>query len=165
MNSIFNKINILSDFLLEYNLDIFGVAETWLLLNTPDSFVSIQDYSVVRSDTPGNTRKHGVCMYLKNHINFISILADCSNVCIAHLLDFNLYVLVIYRPPSYTHTDNVQLVQFLLNFCPSKEVLIVGDFNLPDIPWHLSDAMAKDYTPLCKLFMDVFISLSLLING
>ena len=114
-------------------LRIFGVAETWLLPNTPDSFVSINGYNIVRSNTPGDIRKHGVCMYIKQHINFI-ILANCSNVCIAHLLDFNLYVVMIYRSPSYTHTDNVQLVQFLFNFCPSKEVLILGDFNLPDVP-------------------------------
>ena len=59
MNSIFNKLNI-SDFLTEYKLDIFGVTETWLLPNTPDSFVSINGYNVVRSDTPGDIRKHGI---------------------------------------------------------------------------------------------------------
>ena len=99
-------------------------------------------------------------MYVKKNINFISIPANYKNVCIAHLLDFNLFVVVIYRPPSYTHTDNVQLVQFLENFCLAKEVLILGDFNLPDIPWHRSDAMINNYPPLCNLFMECFISLS-----
>ena len=73
INSIFNKMNILSDFLTEYKLDIFGVAETWLLPDTPVSFVSIYGYYIARSNTPGNVRKHGVCVYIRKHINFISI--------------------------------------------------------------------------------------------
>ena len=98
VNSIFNKVNILSDFLTEYKLDIF-VAGTWLLPDTPGSFVSIYGYNIAQSVTPGNVRKHGDCVYIKKHINFLSISPNCSNVCIAHLLDFNLYVVVIYRPP------------------------------------------------------------------
>lgn len=98
MNGIFHKSNILQYFFTEYKSDVFGVAEPWLLPNTPASFVSLNDYNIVRSDTPGDIRKHDVCMYVKKkHVNFIHILPNCSNVCIAYLLDFNLYVVVIYE--------------------------------------------------------------------
>ena len=71
VNSIFNKIHILSDFLFEHRLDIFGAAETWLLPDVPDSFVAIDNYTIVRSDTPGDARKHGMCVYVKRHKFYI----------------------------------------------------------------------------------------------
>ena len=41
MNSIINKLSLLSDLVVEHSLDLFGVAETWLLPDVPDSFVSL----------------------------------------------------------------------------------------------------------------------------
>ena len=51
LNKLSNKINLISIFLFEQTLHIFGVAETWLLPSITDSFVDIFEYSIVRKDT------------------------------------------------------------------------------------------------------------------
>ena len=156
-----NKVNLISDFMNEHSLDVFGVAETWLLPDVPDSFVAIINYGIARTDTCGNTRKHGVCVYVHKRINFVYIEANCSNVCVAHLIDFNLYIIVIYRPPSNLGLDNSDLINFLLSFCIGKEVLILGDFNLPAIAWNNDEFMFMSHPPLQQLFLDCFTSLGL----
>ena len=161
VNSIFNKVHIIYEFLLDNNLDFFGVAETWLLPDVPDSYVSIDGYRIVRSDTPTDTRKHGVCAYVRNNVHFSELDVTCSNVCAIHLIDFNLYVLILYRPPSNSNAENAELLEFLLNFCPSKEILLIGDFNLPMIDWQHNNFLSDSYPPLQQRFIDCFISLGL----
>lgn len=161
MNSIINKLSMLSDLLVEHSLDLFGVAETWLLPDVPDSFVSISQYNIVRADTQCNTRKHGVCIYIKNSLNFVPLEVNCTNTCAIYLLDLNLYVVIVYRPPSNSNSENLALVDFLLDFCPTKEVLLMGDFNLPNILWRLSEPMSASYPPLHQQFVDCFLSLGL----
>ena len=51
------------------------------------------------------------------------------------LLSYALYIIIVYRPPSYTVEDNCILQSFLDNFCPGREVVILGDFNLPSLRW------------------------------
>ena len=132
VKSILNKISIIDDFLSEFSLDIFGVAETWLLPIIPDSFASKDHYNIARSDSPDETRKNGVCVYVKKTLSYISLeINNCKHVCAIHLINFNLLVVIVCRSPSYSHSENSNLFEFLTNFCTNKEVLILGDFNLP----------------------------------
>lgn len=65
-------------------------------------------------------------------------------------------MLIVYRPPSNSFEDNLQLVSFISNFCVNKEVIILGDFNLPSIDWRNGDALYLDYDPLTSLFTNCF---------
>ena len=126
-----------------------------------DSFVSISNYSIVRADSPSNVRKHGVAIYVKSSIKFMVIPCNTPNVIVIYLCDFELYIVTIYRPPSYGACDNNILLEFLGSFCSDKEVVIQGDFNLPSIPWHIDNLMPNNITPLAMSFCDMFSSLGL----
>ena len=152
MNSVINKIPLISDFLEENNIDIFGICESWLLPDIPDFFVNISNFSITRTDSNSQTRKHGVCIYVKSHISHISINTSCDNVCAIHLLTYNLYLIVVYRPPSNSCADNQVLLNFLRIFCPGKEVLILGDFNLPLINWQTKTVLSVMYPPTASVF-------------
>ena len=160
-NSVCNKINILFDFVLDSGLDVLGVAETWLLPGVGDSFVSLAGYTIVRRDTSSGVRKHGVCLYIKNDLRFALVGDGCENVCCVHLVDFDVFVVVVYRPPSNLPMENEQLRDFLYRFCDSKEVLIMGDFNLPSVSWNDADFLNYNYPPLQRSFIDCFLSLGL----
>ena len=67
--------------------------------------------------------------------------------------------MAVYRPPSYTILENI-LSNFLLNFYPGKEVVILGDFNLPTIDWS-SDFLDGYIRPIDMQFLDCFLSLEL----
>ena len=42
-------------------------------------------------------------------------------------------IVVVYRPPSCSLHDNNILIDFLSDFCINREVIVMGDFNLPFI--------------------------------
>jgi len=69
--------------------------------------------------------------------------------------------MVVYRPPSYSWNENWQLAQYILHFCIDKEVVIIGDFNLPKIDWLQSNPLAGSFDPLTQLFVDVFATVGL----
>jgi hypothetical protein len=80
---------------------------------------------------------------------------------VIYLVDFRVYIVLVYRPPSNCVGDNVGLVRFLLDFCGDKEVVVMGDFNLPGIDWSREDGMFLEYGGLSGVFVDVFSSLGL----
>ena len=159
VNCLLNKLNYVSSLLTDFNLDIFGVLETWLLPSTPDSFVSICGYGVVRTDTAGNFAKHGVCIFIKNSITFVRVGCCCPNVCAIFLPKYKLHFILVYRPPSNSYIEDRLLIDFLLDFCIDKETVICGDFNLPDLDWKRRDCFFIEYPPRVQPFVNAFISL------
>ena len=55
------------------------------------------------------------------------------NICSVFLPDYKLHIIVVYRPPPYSLHDNNILIDFLSDFCINREVIVMGDFNLPSI--------------------------------
>ena len=152
---------MLLDFAVGNGLGLLGVAETWLLEDVPDSFVSLSGYAMVRCDSVGAVRKHGVCLYIRRDIKFRVLQCECANTCGVHLVDFNVYVAVVYRPPSYGLDENAAICDFLCDFCESREVVVLGDFNLPSVPWDDDNLSAVNLPPLQRSFLDCFSSLGL----
>ena len=139
VNSLARKLSVVSEFVHHHKLHLFAVTESHLLCSMPDSFIDIPSYCVVRSDVRGNFSKHGVCMYIHRRVKYDHVTMPCPNVLTVHLPEFQIYVVVVYRPPSSTPDDNQRLYEFLIAFCLDKEVLVLGDFNLPSIAWESTD--------------------------
>ena len=59
LNKLSNKISLVSIFLFEQTLHIFGVAETLLSPSITDYFVDISEIG-----TSSQVAKHGVCTYI-----------------------------------------------------------------------------------------------------
>ena len=103
-------------------------------------------------------------------VNFFFTLIACkyefvacslSNVVILFLFDLSLYVVTLYRPPSYSSEQNNALIDFLNNFCSDKEVLVQGDFNLPSLRWDQPNLQSYYIYPLDLRFYDVFTTIGL----
>jgi len=107
--------------------------------------------------------KHGVCVYIKDSLKSCRCrdTALIPNVLPIFLPDYSLYILTIYRPPSNSPTDNAELVAFITRFCVGKEVLLVGDFNLPSIHWQ-SESPGDGVTARDELFLNLFDTLGLI---
>ena len=54
VNSLLNKLSFVYDLIVDNDLHIFGITESWLLSSIPDSFVMFDNFSIVRTDTRGN---------------------------------------------------------------------------------------------------------------
>ena len=160
VNSLTRKVPLVQDFLASHRLHILAITESHLLRSMPDSFISIPGYHVVRNDTPGTFPKHGVCLYIHSTVKFDLLTEPYQNVLTVRLTDLNLFVAVVYRPPSSSLEDTAHLHDFLLSFCGDKEVILLGDFNLPTLTWESSDptSHASSFDRQCY---EVFMSLGL----
>ena len=83
-----------------------------------------------------------------------------TNVLSFHLMSYDVHVLVVYRPPSYSDADNAMLLSFISDFCMGKEAIILGDFNLPNIYWP-SDNPCQNSSTMEKNFFELFTSTGL----
>lgn len=78
------------------------------------------------------------------------------------LVPFSLYIALIYHPSSSSMDDNAKFNGFLTDFCIEKQVLIMGDFNLPDINWTLPQSQFLHHSMLPQLFLVTFNQLGLI---
>lgn len=133
------------------------ITETHLTSSISSSFVKIPHFNLFRNDVQGKVHKHGVCAFVHE-----DILVDCVSYSMRNALLFrlavqNVYILIVYRPPSYTAAENDTLVQVLESVISGKEIIIVGDFNLPNIEWlSIEELPSARVPPLDSMFLDVF---------
>ena len=161
VNSLVNKMDYLNEFVRRENIDIIAVGETWLTSAVPSSFVTLTGYTIVRGDTDSAVRKHGVCLYVRREVRFVCIELDIANAAAVHLLDFDVWLIAAYRPPSYSEADNARLVQVITDFCEGREVVVVGDFNLPTLRWCPEHVLNGYISPTDLVFLNCFVSLGL----
>ena len=140
----------------EYVLSVVAVCETWLIPSVSSSFISIDGFRVARGDSSLFVRKHGCCLYVRDSLAFIQMGVDLPNVVAVLLLDLDVYILAVYRPPSSSLTQNENLVSFISNFCVGREVIILGDFNLPSLDWKVENVIGGYGPPREMFFFDSF---------
>ena len=114
-------------------MHVLGVTETWLINSIPDAAVSIPNCVFYRNDVSGLVHKHGVGIYVHNSYKCFNMNIKIPNICSVFLPYYKLHIVVVYRPPSYSLHDNNILIDFLSDFCINREVIVMGDFNLPFI--------------------------------
>ena len=160
VNSLVRKVPLVSDFLSTSNIHIFCITETHLLETMPSSFVAIPSYNIIRNDVQGLYAKHGVCMYIHEKIKFEKVDVSCPNVICVRLPELNIHVVGVYRSPSLTITENQILLDHLTQYCTEKEVLLLGDFNLPSLAWDQAEPF-RQVTATDRLFLEAFVLLGL----
>ncbi|XP_043243189.1 uncharacterized protein LOC122392429 [Amphibalanus amphitrite] len=158
INGLAPKFNMLVDLHAKLKWDIMCITETHLLPSISSSIVDIPGYTLLRHDVCGHVQKHGVCCYIQNRLSIDHIIQPLPNLLSFRLSSLNTFVLVVYRPPSNSPDSNDRLNQFILHFCCGKEVIVLGDFNLPGIDWPIQ---VSHCPPLERMFLDTFLSLGL----
>ncbi len=136
VNNLTNKIPLPTKLCHDNNLNILCITETWLTQHITNPTINISGYTVFRSDSPTNDPKHGVCFYIKNSLQVTNTTDTFPNTLALHLHKHNVYILLVYRPPSNTQDIDTNLLNYITNFSLEKELLLLGDFNLPSILWN-----------------------------
>ena len=154
------KLSYLGDAVKRHSWDVVGITESHLIESLSSSYVNISGFTLFRNDSPDNISKHGVCCYVRNSIMVDSVSKPLPNTLTLRLVLYNVFILIVYRPPSSTSTDNKRLAGFVTDFCSDKEVVVVGDFNLPSIGW-LQDDQTVRCSASDKMFLETFSSLGL----
>lgn len=160
VNGLCSKLSILTEFLIREKIQVACITETHLLSSINNSFIDIPGFVLIRHDVEGPVPKHGVCVFVHKSIIIDAIDKSLPNVLSFRISSVNVYVVVVYKPPSNSSAVNEQLLSYISEFCQNKEVILVGDFNLPNVRW-VSQYMTTGMTQTEQAFIDMFDSLGL----
>ncbi len=136
------KIDEISFFLQNQDIEIAFFNETWLKQSVPDSCINIKNYQLFRRDRE-NRIHGGVCIYVKESID-TKILTELHNV--EHEVLWlilrpkrlprglsNMVIACSYHPPT---ADNMAMQEYLMSSLeflesqfPNIAIILAGDFN------------------------------------
>ena len=158
IRSLSTKALLINDLILQHDLDMIGLCETWL---KPNVFLPLNEASppnftyahVARATKQGG----GVALVYKSLFNLSSTLDTKFNSFESLVLKSSplttncrvrgsrLHLVVLYRPPGPYSQFLEEFGEFLSDIIThSDEIVIIGDFNI-----HLN----KADDPLCKAFL------------
>ena len=135
--SIVNKIDEFQAIIHDLQPDIVGITETWANDSILDAELTIQGYHLFRCDRGTGNRGGGVLLYVNSSlrpVEFVtkSYYGEHTWCCIGDLI-----IGVCYRSTNAAivgQGNNSNLIN-VLSEVANKHVLIMGDFNYPDIDW------------------------------
>ena len=133
---------------------MIAVSEAWLVQRVSSSFVAVDGYYVERRDVQELTRKHKVFLHIIDSFKYTEIDIACQNIAAVPLLEYDLWVLSLYRPPSYGE-ENVFLTSILCDFREGREVVILGILIFP-IVWSDKGGILGGERKVDKITMDCF---------
>ena len=134
------------------------LSETFLHEGILDSEVLIPGFIIVRSDRvsrPGG----GVCLYLRKNLIYKICMKYSNSVCdllIVKILSPDLIIILVYRAPSSPLSDFDDIItktrEFILSLpAPLPNIILLGDFNLPEVIWDNPHA----YNPSSELLINL----------
>ena len=145
IRSITKKIHFYQSFNLHKSCDIISVSETWLTASIPNSFINLQDFSLVRSDrnSTSKSRAGGSAIYIKSNIEY-SVLTEPSEM-LTDYCDSSVWLNIknsttsrptiissIYLPPDANKHSFIDRLTEILSkpYLLGKNLIILGDFNI-----------------------------------
>ena len=131
------------------------ITETWLSDSLFDLEILPTNYTIYRKDRC--TRGGGVLIALEESIPS-SIIPSPSNLEVISVrieVSIPISLCTVYIPPKPNDIYVNTLLSYLAEFTSSSEhVIIVGDFNLPDINWSTLTGTSPLSTSFCDLMFD-----------
>jgi ribonuclease P/MRP protein subunit RPP40 len=164
--SIVNKIKELVLMIEDENADVVAITETWLNDKIADEEMNISGYTLFRRDRKDKIklRGGGVAMYIKNELNPVcksefseDSFAEslwCSITCGSE----NTLLGVCYRSPDSSESNDEKLYS-LLNDISKYRVVVMGDFNFPELDWSNLDNLDVQNSFVDCLFNNFLLQL------
>jgi hypothetical protein len=147
-----NKMDELELYVTKEKPDIVGITETWAYEDIQDSEISVNGYTLLRKDrvVGDKLRGGGVALYIKEEFNVV-IRDDLTEVDFPECIWGNIeiggektLVGVCYRPPANNKTSDEAMYQ-LLTKASRETVLIMGDFNFPELDWERPETLEDSH--------------------
>ena len=131
--SLVPKLEEIKIILMQTNIDVLALSETWLTPAIPDSFLEITNYDLHRNDRTGKGGG-GVAIYISQNYSSTKVASDTTFVTLQITLylttEHALTVLVSYRPPNQQSVEYITSLTNSIKSIKTKEYIILGDFNL-----------------------------------
>ncbi|GAB0186493.1 hypothetical protein GRJ2_001114600 [Grus japonensis] len=159
--SMRNKQEELEALALSQCYDIIGISETWWE-ESCDWCAVMDGYRLFRRDRQGR-RGGGVALYVTEGL-------DCTELSIGDDMVKSLWVRikgqankgdvivgVYYRPPSQDDATDELFFKEIIEASRSTALVLMGDFNLPDINWEHHTADTSRFRSFLKHLDDNFL--------
>ena len=133
--SVVNKLTHLQSLVYSECLDIIAITESWLSEPVLNNEILPTDYTIYRRDR--SSRGGGVLLCVNQSIPSNLILSHCNLELITVEIKSNKTFLlcVMYVAPGASVDYVTCLCSYLEGLIQSERVLLVGDFNMPDVNW------------------------------
>ena len=157
MRSLVNKLQNFQTYIYTSTPDIIGVTETWLNDSILNNEILPYDYSIFRKDR--NSRGGGALLAI--HISIpTKIIPSPPNleIIVVELIHVKCIVCCVYSPPTVSLTTFTDTLSFLSNLASDHNVLIIGDFNLPDLNWSTLSGSSVMSNLFCDFVFDYNLS-------
>ena len=127
---------------------IIGVTETWLNDSITNNEILPIDFVVYRKDRV--SRGGGVMLAVHSYISSKLISSpDTLELVVVEIKQIPCTVCTIYVPPNSDLEYMSSLVSFLSTLSTSKNLIVMGDFNSPDINWEMLCGSSPSSNALC----------------
>ena len=123
------------------------------MVSKDDNALSIEGYSIIQTDHPGNTKRGVVCIYYNDKIS----VRQMSNINLPECLACEIvigrkkgYVITLYRSPSQNQSEFEQFENLLCNIRNKDPAftILLGDFNARSKSWWVHDVIKIEGTPI-----------------
>ena len=116
------------------------VAESHFDENISDAEASIEGYKLFRNDRISGKKCGGSCVYVHTSIlsNNLESFNAPDTVGINLILNNNVIKLLsVYRSQNLSNLEQFQLLSQIenLKLSPSEDLIVLGDFNFPNVNW------------------------------
>ena len=140
------KIPYLTNYIAREESKIFPIialTETWLKSYIQDAQLYIPGFEIIRSDR-SSRKGGGVLLYLSDQLPPSNVQRFDDKYCEAIICTCETSKTIIanvYRPPSAELSSYQNMMRFLQDYLleydnlEDYDVMILGDFNLPNISW------------------------------
>ena len=106
-----------------------------------------------------NENGRGICLYINKKLNASETnietynSQECLWVEIKENEDETLIVGCVYRSPNSDEVNNTNINKMIQNLNPTKKILMMGDFNYPEIDWKDTDNIHA-WEPKAECFLE-----------
>ncbi|GAB0189143.1 hypothetical protein GRJ2_001380200 [Grus japonensis] len=157
--SIGNKQEELEAIVQQDSYDLVTITEMWWD-NSHDWSAAMDGYKLFRRDRHGR-RGGGVALYVRECFNCIE-LNDCDDKveCLwvrmrGKVSKADMLLRVCYRPPNQ---DEEAFYKRLAEVLQAPALVLVGDFNFPDVCWKYNTAERKQFRRFLECVEDNFLT-------
>jgi len=134
---------------------LIAITETWLTENIFDSEILPNQYIIYRNDR--QSRGGGVLLAVQTHISskLLSSPTNLEMLTVELNLSKRIIICVVYFPPNPTVSQIRSLSDHLSEFQQPYNVILLGDFNLPDINWETMCGNCQASDDFCDMTFEL----------
>lgn len=135
--SLINKFDVFQATIHDSQPDVVGVTESWAHDGILDSELQLLGYDMFRCDRHSGNRGGGVLLYVKSIWKPVQFYTSSHYDEHVWCQIGDLLIGVCYRSSNteIVGLDNESKLNKVLHEVSSRNVLIMGDFNYPNIDW------------------------------